>query len=35
MGGLVNPPWLKGLAWITTAVIIGLNVYLLYATFTS
>jgi manganese transport protein len=29
MGAFVNPPWLKGLAWITTAVIIGLNVYLL------
>jgi manganese transport protein len=35
MGAFVNPPWLKGLAWITTAIIIGLNVYLLYATFTS
>jgi len=32
MGSFVNSPWLKVLAWIVTAVIIGLNVYLLWQT---
>ena len=32
MGRFVNPAWLSVLAWIVTAVIIGLNVFLLYQT---
>jgi manganese transport protein len=30
MGELVNPPWIKILGWTTAAIIIGLNVKLLY-----
>ncbi|HZP60816.1 MAG TPA: Nramp family divalent metal transporter [Opitutaceae bacterium] len=33
MGEFVNPLWLKALAWLTTALIIGLNVKLLLDTF--
>jgi len=33
MGAFVNPPWLKITAWIVTALIIVLNVYLLFQTF--
>ena len=32
MGVFVNPPWLKILAWLVTAVIIILNAYLLWET---
>jgi manganese transport protein len=32
MGTFVNPRWLSSLAWLTTAVIIVLNVWLLYQT---
>lgn len=32
MGNFVNPPWLKVLSWTVTAVIIALNVYLLWGT---
>ena len=28
MGKFVNPPWLTALAWGVTAIIIGLNAYL-------
>jgi manganese transport protein len=35
MGEFVNPVWLKSLAWFVTAVIIGLNAYLLLQTFYS
>jgi manganese transport protein len=30
MGEFVNPPWIKILGWTTAAIIIGLNVKLLY-----
>jgi manganese transport protein len=30
MGEFVNPPWVKILGWATAAIIIGLNVKLLY-----
>jgi manganese transport protein len=30
MGDLVSPAWLRGLAWVITAIIIGLNGTLLY-----
>lgn len=33
MGEFVNPGWVKGLAWIVTAIIAGLNAYLLIQTF--
>ncbi len=33
MGDLVSPGWLKGAAWIITAIIIALNLKLLYDTF--
>jgi manganese transport protein len=35
MGQFVNPLWLKILAWTIAIVIAGLNIYLLYRTFTS
>ena len=35
MGEFVNPGWVKGLAWIVTAIIAGLNAYLLIQTFAS
>jgi manganese transport protein len=34
MGRFKNPPWIAALAWIVTVVIVGLNVYLLWQTFT-
>ncbi|TVX97920.1 Nramp family divalent metal transporter [Cohnella terricola] len=34
MGSFVNPKWLNILAWFIAVVIIGLNIYLLYQTFT-
>lgn len=34
MGGFVNKPWVKLFGWIITATIIGLNIVLLYLTFT-
>ncbi|MCQ6560908.1 Nramp family divalent metal transporter [Paenibacillus mendelii] len=34
MGEFVNPPWMKMLAWTVAVVIAGLNIYLLYQTFT-
>ncbi len=33
MGEFVNPGWVKGLAWVVTAIIAGLNAYLLIQTF--
>jgi manganese transport protein len=33
MGEFVNPPWLKTLAWLVAVVIAGLNLTLLYYTF--
>jgi manganese transport protein len=33
MGGLVNPPWLTGLAGVLAALIIALNAFLLYQVF--
>ncbi|WP_245208830.1 Nramp family divalent metal transporter [Gottfriedia endophytica] len=33
MGEFVNKPWIKWLAWFVTAIIIVLNVYLLWGTF--
>jgi manganese transport protein len=33
MGEFVNPGWVKGLVWIVTAIIAGLNAYLLIQTF--
>ena len=33
MGEFVNPGWVKGLAWIVTGIIAGLNAYLLIQTF--
>ena len=33
MGKFVNPGWLKGLSWIITTIIVGLNLYLLAQTF--
>jgi len=33
MGNFVNPAWLNALAWLIAAVIVVLNVYLLYRTF--
>ena len=35
MGPFVNPGWLKALAWCVAVVIGGLNVWLLYQTFTA
>jgi manganese transport protein len=32
MGAFANPLWMKGLAWVVTAVIVALNGYLLVAT---
>ena len=32
MGAFVNPPWLKGLAWMVAVIIAVLNVWLLYQT---
>jgi manganese transport protein len=32
MGNFVNAPWLKGLSWVATAVIIVLNAYLVWDT---
>ena len=32
MGGFVNPPWIKWLAWIVTIIIVALNGYLLVQT---
>jgi manganese transport protein len=32
MGDFVNPPWLKGLAYLVAALIAGLNVWLLVQT---
>jgi manganese transport protein len=32
MGAFVNPPWLKGLAWVVAVIIAVLNVWLLYQT---
>jgi manganese transport protein len=34
MGELVSPRWLRCLAWFVAAVIVLLNAYLLFATFT-
>ncbi|WP_219837926.1 Nramp family divalent metal transporter [Paenibacillus sp. R14(2021)] len=34
MGAFANPLWLKVLAWTVAVVIAGLNIYLLYQTFT-
>ncbi|TYZ13389.1 divalent metal cation transporter [Hymenobacter lutimineralis] len=33
MGVFVNRPWVQGLAWLVSAIIIALNLYLLYETF--
>lgn len=33
MGEFANPNWLKGLAWLVSAIIIGLNIWLLIQTF--
>ena len=33
MGEFANPKWLKGLAWLVSAIIIGLNIWLLIQTF--
>jgi len=33
MGQFVNPRWLTVLAWVVTAIIVGLNIYLLIQTF--
>lgn len=33
MGEFANPKWLKGLAWLVAAIIIGLNIWLLVKTF--
>ena len=33
MGRFVNPTWIKVLGWTTAAIIIGLNVKLLFDTF--
>ena len=30
MGKFANPPWLKWLAWVVTAIIVVLNLYLLF-----
>jgi manganese transport protein len=35
MGGFVNPPWVKALAWTVAVIIAALNVFLLYQTFVS
>ncbi|MDO7907286.1 Nramp family divalent metal transporter [Paenibacillus sp. JX-17] len=35
MGEFVNKPWQNILAWIVTAIIVSLNVYLLFKTFTA
>jgi manganese transport protein len=32
MGGFVNPPWIKWLAWVVTIIIVALNGYLLVQT---
>jgi manganese transport protein len=34
MGPFASPPWVKVLAWFVAIVIAGLNVWLLYQTFT-
>ena len=34
MGEFVNPSWMKYLAWTVAIIIAGLNLYLLYQTFT-
>ncbi|REE84345.1 manganese transport protein [Paenibacillus taihuensis] len=34
MGEFVNKPWMKWLSWVVAIVIAGLNIYLLYQTFT-
>jgi manganese transport protein len=34
MGPFASPLWVKSLAWVVAVVIAGLNVWLLYQTFT-